>query len=487
MLDPQAGDAGGVACPPAGLPEPVDLVLVCVPGPAVLGVAEACGRRGARALAVVTPGLGTDGRAALLACCRRHGMRLVGPASLGIAVPAISLNATIAATHPAPGMVGLAVQSGGIGTALLEQLTRLGLGISSYAALGDKADVSGNDLLMWWEQDPGTRLAVLGLESFGNPRKFGRTARHAGATMPVLALHAGRSLAEPPGPAWPAVTREALFGQAGIIAARDPAELIEAAALLASQPVPAGRRVAIVSSTSGAGVLAAEACADAGLSHAVLDGGVQRRIRRLLPPEAEVAGPVDTTAAVSPDAFRSCLERVAADGGVDAVLALTAPTALGDLAPAACSADVAKPLALAVLSQAETVRLLPGRPGAPGPVPAYASPASAARALAHAARYGAWRASPPGRLAQAGDLRPDDARGLIRGVLERAPGGGWLAPDQAAELLACYGIPLASTEPPEAGTEVVIGVTQEPVFGPLVVFGLGGVACSVTGRPGSPR
>ncbi|HEY2687047.1 MAG TPA: GNAT family N-acetyltransferase [Streptosporangiaceae bacterium] len=487
VLDPRAGEVGGVAClpSPAELPEPVDLVLVCVPAPAVLDLAEECGRRGAGALAVVTPSLEPGDRAALLACCRRHGMRLVGPASLGIAVPGISLNATVAATHPAPGMAGLGVQSGGIGTALLDQLTRLGIGISSFAALGEKADVSGNDLLMWWEQDPGTRLAVLGLESFGNPRKFGRTARHAGATMPVLTVHAGRSGPGPPGPetpvaaaASPAVSREALFGQAGIIAVRDLGELIEAAALLASQPVPAGRRVAIVSNAAGAGVLAADACADAGLSNAVLDGDVRQRIRPLLPRDAEVTGPVDATAAVSPEAFRTCLERVAADGGVDAVLALTA---LGDLAPAVCSADVAKPLALAVLSQAETVRLLPGRPGAAGPVPAYASPASAARALAHAARYGAWRASPPGRLPDVGDLRPDDARGLVRGVLERAPDGGWLAPDQAADLLACYAIRLASTEPAEAGTEVIIGVTQEPVFGPLVVFGLGGVAADLLG------
>src|SRR5262249_40531533 len=154
--------------------------------------------------------------------------------------------------------------------------TRLGIGISSYAALGEKADVSGNDLLMWWEQDRATRLAVLGLESFGNPRKFGRTARHAGLTMPVLTLHAGEA-------ASPAVTRGALFAPAGIIAARDLAELIEATALLASQPVPAGRRVAIVSSATGAGVLAAGACAGAGLSAAVLDSGVRQRIRRLLP------------------------------------------------------------------------------------------------------------------------------------------------------------------------------------------------------------
>jgi acyl-CoA synthetase (NDP forming)/L-amino acid N-acyltransferase YncA len=558
-VNPHAREVEGVPClrSAAELPESVDLVVVCVPAPAVLDVAEQCGQRGVGALVVITSGLDPAGRAALLACCRGHGMRLVGPNCLGVAVPGISLDATFAASHPAAGMAGLAVQSGGIGIALLEQLTRLGIGISSFASLGDKSDVSGNDLLMWWEQDPATKLAVLDLESFGNPRKFGRTARHAGATMPVLTVHAGRSEAgqraaasDVAAAATNVVTREALFGQAGIIATRDFGELIEAAALLASQPVPAGGRVAIVSNAGGAGVLAADACADAGLHAAVLDGEVQERIRQLLPPGADVTGPVDTTAVVTPDVFRRCLEQVAADDGVDAILALTVPTALADLAPAACSADISKPLALSVLNQSEAVRLRPARPGAPGPLPAYAYPRSAARALAHAARYGAWRARKPGQPPGFGDLRPDDARALISGFLERAPAGGWLAPDRTAELLACYGITQVSTEPvaseeaavaaaarlggpvvlkadapglvhksdagavkldlhgPEevragyralaerfgtrmsaaiiqpmvtAGTEVIIGVVQEPVFGPLLVFGLGGVATDVPG------
>jgi acyl-CoA synthetase (NDP forming) len=398
---------------------------------------------------------------------------------------------------------------------------------------------------------------VLYLESFGNPRKFGRTARRIGARMPVLTVDVGRSEAgqraaasHTAAAATPFVTREALFGQAGIVATRDIGELIEAAALLASQPVPAGGRVAIVSNAGGAGVLAADACSDAGLLPAVLDGTVQDALRRLLPSGAEVTGPVDTTAAVPPEEFRRCLELVGADDGVDAILALTVPTAMGDLVPQAGAAALSKTLVLSVLDQAEAVRLLPGGPQACGQVPAYAYPGSAARALAHAARYGAWRARVPGRIPVFSDLRPDDAHALIGGFLERSPDGGWLAPGQTAELLACYGMTPVSTQPVTSeeaavsvaarlgspvvlkaevpglvhktdagavqldlhgpdevragyralaerfgarmsaaliqpmvtgGTEVIIGVVQEPVFGPLVVFGLGGIATDVIG------
>jgi len=556
-VNPHAGELEGVSCvpSPAALPEPVDLAVICVPAPAVLDVAEECGKRGIRALVVITSGFDAGGRAALLACCRHHGMRLVGPNCFGVAVPGLGLDATFAASHPVAGTAGLAVQSGGVGIALLQQLTRLGIGVSSFASLGDKSDVSGNDLLMWWEQDPSTALAVLYLESFGNPRKFSRTARRLGARLPVLIVDAGRSVAgqraaasHTAAAASPAVTREALFGQAGIIATRDFGELIEAATLLTSQPLPAGGRVAIVSNVGGAGVLAADACADVGLRVAVLDERTQEELRGLLPAGAAVAGPVDTTAAVPPDVFRRCLEQVAADEGVDAIIALPVPVAVADPAPAACSAAVPKPLVLSVLNQAEAVRLLPAKPGAPGSIPAYAYPVNAARALAHAARYGAWRARVPGHVPAFGDLRADEARAVIGKFLEHSPDGGWLAPAETAELLGCYGLPLVATQsvtseeaavrtaaevgfpivlkadvpglvhktdvgavqldlhaPYEVragyralagrfgtrmsaalvqpmitgGTEVIIGVVQEPVFGPLVVFGLGGVATDV--------
>jgi acyl-CoA synthetase (NDP forming)/GNAT superfamily N-acetyltransferase len=554
-VNPHATELEGVTCVPsvAALPGPVDLVVVSVPAPAVLKVADECGRLGVRALVVITSGLDLPLRDALLETCRLHGMRLVGPNCLGVAAPMVSLDATFAARHPVPGGAGLAVQSGGVGSALLEQLSRLGIGVSSFASLGDKADVSGNDLLRWWEQDPATRLAILYLESFGNPRKFGRSARHIGATMPVLIVDAGRSeegkraaASHTAAAATPVITREALFEQAGIIAARDIGELIDAAALLASQPVPVGGRVAVVSNAGGAGVLAADACCDAGLHAVVLGDPVQDALRRLLPTGAAVAGPIDTTAAVSPDAFRRCLEVVAGDDAVDAVLALTVPTAVADLVPAACSAEISKPLVLSILNQAESVQLLPRADGSR--VPAYAYPGSAARALARAARYGAQRARVPGHFPVFPDLRPDHARDLIGRFLWRSPDGGWLNPALTEALLGCYGITQVSTQlvdteaaavsaaarlggpvvlkadvaglvhkseagaveldlhgPDEVGqgyralaerfgsrmpavmiqpmitggAEVIIGVVQEPVFGPLVVFGLGGVATDV--------
>jgi acyl-CoA synthetase (NDP forming) len=280
-------------------------------------------------------------------------------------------------------------------------------------------------------------------------------------------------------------------------ASQPPTTSHEAVALLASQPRPDGGRVAIVSNAGGAGVLAADACSDAGLHAVVLDRRVQDGLRGLLPPVAEVTGPVDTTAAATPGVFRRCLELVAEDDGVDAVLALTVRTAMGDLVPAAGAAAVSKPLVLSVLNQAEGVRLLPAGPEASGRVPAYAHPGSAARALAHAARYAAWRARIPGRVVGFAGLRSDDARALIGRFLGSWPDGGWLPPDQAGELLACYGIAVAGERPvtsdlaaaarpgspaaPGGGTEVIIGVAQEPVFGPLVIFGLGGIATDVLG------
>jgi len=452
---PDTAGLDGVPCVPsaAELPGPVDLAVIAVPVSAVPGVAEDCGRRGVRALAVTTAGLDGPARAELLGICRRHGMRLVGPGSFGVANTAISLDATFAARHPRPGMAGLALQStGGTGFVLLEHLSRLGIGISTLVSLGDKDDVSGTDMLLWWGSDPATKLAVLYLESFGNPRKFARTARAAGRAMPVLTVNAGRSA---PGlrqaairaaaAATPQLTRQALFGQAGVIAAANLGELLDAAALLASQPVPAGRGVGVVSNTRGGGVLGADACGDAGLQVATLTRDTQRALRDLLPDVAAVAGPVDTTAVAAPGVFRRCLELVGADPGVDAVLALTATTAAGDLVPEVAAARLPVPIAAAVMDQLEAVRLLPV-PDAEAPaVPAYAYPESAARALGHAARYGMWRVTPPGTIPDLDGLRPDQARELVLRFLAVHPRGGWLPRDHTTYLLGCYGVPLADS------------------------------------------
>jgi len=456
----RGGELDGVPWAPsaAALPEPVDLAVIAAPAAAVAGIAEDCGRRGVKALVVTAAGLDATARAELLAICRRHGMRLVGPTSFGVANTACSLDATFAARHPRPGRAGLALQSGGVGIVLLEHLSRLGVGISSFVSLGDKDDVSGNDMLLWWESDAATELAVLYLDSFGNPRKFARTARAVGRAMPVLTVDAGRSAAgrrlaarRAAAAATPQLTRRALFEQAGVIATANLGELLDAAALLAAQPAPAGRRVAVVSNTRGGGVLAADACGDAGLQVATLTGDTRRALRELLPAVAAVTGPVDTTSAVRPGQFRRCLELVGADPGVDAVLAVTATTATSDLVAEVCAARLPVPIAAAIMDQTEAVRLLPG-PGEDAPaVPAYAYPESAAGALGHAARYGTWRAIPPGSVPELDGLRQDQARELVDGFLAGTPEGGWLPRHQAMELLGCYGVPLldsvtASTE-----------------------------------------
>jgi acyl-CoA synthetase (NDP forming) len=458
-VNPRARQIRGEHCLTSvlDLPEPADLAIIAVPAAAVLKVAEECGQRGVRSLVVITSGLDVAACADLLAVCRRHGMRLVGPNCFGVAVPGIGLDATFAASRPRPGAAGLVMQSGGLGFALMDQLSRLGVGISSFASVGDKLDVSSNDLLAWWEHDGVTKLAVLYVESFGNPRKFARTARRVGAAMPVLTVYTGRP------------DHQTLFEQAGVVTTSGFGELIEATALLATQPVPAGRTVAIVSNVGSAGRLAAGACTDRGLTVYRPHGLTRRRLRALARGPSQ--GPVDTGTTVSEQDYRQCLELLAADDEVDAIIALIMPTgATGDLVSAIVHADVRIPLAAVVLNQAESVRLLP-RPQSR--IPAYNDPGAAAGALARAAGYGAWRAQPRGQLPDLPGIDPEQARTLAREFLRHAPAGGWLPAGTAADLLRCYGITLGD---PADGSEVIVRVTTDDVFGSLVVLGFGGTS-----------
>ena len=479
-VNPHAADLDGIPCLPsaAALPEQVDLAVIAVPSAAVLGIAEECGRRGVKALVVIAAGLSGPARAELLGICRRHGMRMVGPASFGVANPGIGLDATFAARHPAAGTAGLALQStGGTGFVLLEHLSRLGVGISTLVSFGDKDDVSGTDMLQWWEVDKATKLALLYVESIGNPPKFARTCRRVSRTTPVLTVLVGRSAtgkglagARAAKAATPLVTRQALFEQTGVIAAANLGELLDTAALLAAQPVPAGNKVGVVSNTRGAAVLAADACGDVGLQVAGLAGDTQRALRDMLGRQALVAGPVDTTVLVKPDSFRRCLELVGADPGVDAVLALITTTAGSDLVPEVSAARLPVPVAAAVLDQVEVVRLLPGRgEDAPAaPVPAYAYAESAARALGHAARYGIWRATPPGHVPDLDGLRQDRAKELVTGFLAEPSRGGWLPPDATVvELLGCYGMSLDDRS--AVTTEEAAAAASERFGGPVAL------------------
>jgi acyl-CoA synthetase (NDP forming)/GNAT superfamily N-acetyltransferase len=488
-VNPNANQIAGIPCYPAvdSLPEAPDLALVAVPPSEVLDAAEECGKRGVKGLVVFAAAMDTAASAELLATCRRHGMRLIGPNCFGVAVPAIGLEATFAAASPVSGVAGLVMQSGGLGFAMVDHLSRLGIGISSFASVGNKLDVSSNDLLTWWEQDGVTELAVLYIESFGNPRKFARTARRVGMRMPVLTVHAGRSEAgqqaaasHTAGIATPLVSRDALFEQAGIITTPSFGELLEATALLATQRPPRGRTVAIVSNVGGAGVLAADACTDLGLTVHHPDDQTKRRIRQLAPEGGSVAGPVDTTATVTRDDFRQVLELLAANEEVDAIIALILPTAAtGDLVGAVKDAKLTVPLAAVVLNQPSTVTVIDTRSGR---VPAYCYPEAAAAALARAAIYGQWRSARHVEVPTFPEVDVASARGIIRAFFSFSPNGGWLSPDGAATLLSGYGIPLVpATDGGTAvdGTEVFVGVADDQMFGPLVVFGLGGVATEV--------
>ncbi|KUN24850.1 CoA-binding protein [Streptomyces antibioticus] len=567
-VNPAAHAILGVPCHPSvtALPRTPDLAVLAVPAAAVPATAEECGKAGVRALLVVTAGLAADQARALLTACREHGMRLVGPNCLGLSNtdPALRLDATFAAGHPQPGTAGVAVQSGGVGIALLDGMSRLGIGVSSFVSLGDKYDVSGNDLLQWWESDGRTDLALLHLESFGSPRAFSRTARRVTRRMPVLTVDAGRTEAgrraaasHTAAAATRTMTRGALFTQAGITAARSVGELLEAAALLHSQPLPAGPRVLIVTNAGGAGVLAADACAEAGLTLPTPTPELIDELLAVLPEGAAVGNPVDATAAVSEGQLMDCVDRIMRYGGIDAVLVALVPTAVAaatgdDLVRALTGAPGprTKPVAAVRLEQALPVELLPTAQG-DGTVPSYAEPQAAARALAHAARRAAWLARPAGTVPGLDGVETERAHAVVAAWLDAHPDGGWLDPRDCAQLLDCYGIPQlswawADTEDgavlaaqrlrgadgrvvmkghwpgllhksaehavhldlrgdsqvraayrdletrfaglltgvvvqplADRGTELFAGVVQDEVFGPLVLFGLGGTATEI--------
>ncbi|MEO5876380.1 MAG: GNAT family N-acetyltransferase, partial [Streptosporangiaceae bacterium] len=551
-VNPHAGDRLlGVVCAAsvADLPEAPELAVIAVPAHSVAGAARACGRRGVRALVVVTSGLQDRASRELREACHRYGMRLVGPNCLGIANPAAGLAATFA-PHPWPrGTAGIAVQSGGVGITLLAQLSRLGIGVSSFVSMGDKYDVSANDLLQWWESDGITRLGLLHVESFGNPRKFARTARRVGRTMPLLTVLAGRSddgrraaASHTSASATPAVTQDALFAQAGIVVTHTLGDLVGAAALLGTQPAPTGPRVAIVTNAGGIGVLAADACSAVGLTLATLGERTREELARALPAMAAYGNPVDTTAVISPDLYNRCLDLVCADEGVDALLAVVCPTTVSVPSLARAGGTRGKPLAGVVLNQAESILIRDG-------VPCYPYPENAVRALGHAWSHSQWLSQPRGDVPAFDGISRESTKELIDAFLHDRPEGGWLSPAEAMALLGHYGVPVTdwcwaeSAEAaarahtalgsgrvvmkaevhdvvhktraeavqldlysPEvvreayhwfdsrfgdrlrgvliqrmepAGVEVLCGIVQDPVFGPLVVFGLGGTATDV--------
>jgi acetate---CoA ligase (ADP-forming) len=542
----------------ADVPEIVDLAVVCLPGPHVLAAAEAALASGVKALCVISSGfaeVGAEGRERqelLLGLVRAHGGRLVGPNCLGIAVPSLGLNATFGPRPLPPGPIAFSSQSGALGLALLEKASERRLGFSAFVSIGNKADVSSNDLLEWWEDDDETELVLLYLESFGNPHKFARLARRIARRKPVLALKAGSTEAgaraassHTAALASSDTAVEALFRQAGVIRAETLEELVDAAALLSSQPLPRGRRVGVVTNAGGLGILCADACAAAGLELPELSEETRAVLQPLLPEDASLANPIDLLGSATGATFEAVIPALLEDKRLDSLIVLFVPpvvagadevaVAIQDAVGRACTD---KPVLAVLISRDGTPAAL--RDGGSA-VASFAYPESAARALGLAAARAEWLLRPVGSIPPALEAQAAEARRIVdQALAEREE--TWLDAGATRDLLTAYGIPVvpervaqsadeavaaalelglpavlktvaagahkteeggvaldlrdepqvrAAAErigPPvlvqpmvSGGAELLAGIVQDPVFGPLVAFGPGGVFAELIG------
>ncbi len=455
------------------IPGPVDVALVAVPASKVGQTAEECGRKGVKGLVVISSGFAEvegEGRARqhdLLETCRAHGMRLIGPNCMGLVNtdPDVRLDGAFATAWPPAGNVGFMSQSGALGLAVMGHAARLGLGISSFVSVGNKADISGNDLLCYWENDPNTDVALLYLESFGNPRRFARLARRIGKRKPIIAVKSGRSAAGQRATsshtgailAASDVTVDALFHQCGVIRADTLEQMFDLAMLLADQPPPRGPNVVIVTNAGGLGVQCADACEANGLVVPPLAESTVARLREFLPAEAGLANPIDMIASATGEDFERTLKVVADDPGADAIVVIHIPPLehqAPDVARGIVQAIAALDGKVPVLTTFMSEKGVPEEFRAPGlRIPTFDYPEESALALAKAVRYGTWRLRPEGVVPHFPDLRPYEAKGVLAGAL--ASGPGWLGPEDVDRLLSCYGIAPARTEhadtPEEAG------------------------------------
>jgi acetate---CoA ligase (ADP-forming) len=542
----------------ADVPTVVDLAVVCLPGPLVLDAAAAALMLGIKALCVISSGfaeVGAEGRERqerLLDLVRAHGGRLVGPNCLGIAVPRLGLNATFGPRPLPPGPIAFSSQSGALGLALLEKASERRLGFSAFVSIGNKADVSSNDLLEWWEDDDETELVLLYLESFGNPQKFARLARRVARKKPVLALKSGSTEAgaraassHTAALASSDTAVEALFRQAGVIRAGTLEELVDAAALLSSQPLPRGRRVGVLTNAGGLGILCADACAAAGLELPELSEETRAALQPLLPEDASVANPVDLLGSATAATFEAVIPALLEDKRLDSLVVLFVPPVVAGTDEVAAAiletvdrASADKPVLAVLISREGTPAALRKKGGS---VASFPYPESAARALGLAAARAEWLRRPAGTVPPP----PDVDVAAVRRIVDAALLGrseAWLDAEAIRGLLEAYGVPVVAErvartvdEAVEAaselglpvvlktaaagahkteqggialdlrdpeqvraaaerigapvlvqpmvtgGAEVLAGIVQDPVFGPLVAFGPGGIFAELIG------
>lgn len=425
------------------IPHEVDLAIVAVPADSVNDVVRDCAAKGVHGLVVISAGFaeeGAEGRQrqrTLLDLSRTYGLRLVGPNCLGVinTAPAVQLNASLSTAMPPQGRVGFFCQSGALGTAILESVSRRGLGLSTFVSAGNRADVSGNDLLQYWQEDDDTEVVLLYLESIGNPRKFSRIARRVSESKPVVAVKSGRSTqGVPVGHAVkrstaPQAAVDAMFRQAGVVQVDTLEEMFDVAQLVAHQPLPRGNRICVVGNSDAMGLLVADAATATGL---------------------QVADSVPLGAEAGADDFEVAIETALASDDIDALMVVYIPplnTSGEEVANvlASIGEQSDKPIVSTFLGTEGIPELLrvpdvQGGSAGRGSVPSYPAPESAVRALARVVTYAEWAARDHGEFRAHDDFRTGDARALIRDVLAHAPRGAILSTEQVHALLACYGI-----------------------------------------------
>jgi acetyl coenzyme A synthetase (ADP forming)-like protein len=489
------------------VPGDLDLVVISVPASAVMDVVDDCIAKRVKAIVIITAGFaetGADGRALeaeILAKVRRAGIRMVGPNCMGLlnTDPGVLLNATFAPKWPPAGSVAMSTQSGALGLAILDYARELKIGMSTFVSVGNKADVSSNDLIQYWSHDPRTNVILLYVESFGNPRKFAEIARRVGRRKPIVAVKSGRSVSGARAAsshtgalATSDVIVDALFRQSGVIRTGTLEELFDVAMLLANQPVPRGKRVAILTNAGGPGILAADACEAHDLTLSALSETTTTDLRSFLPPQASVANPVDMIASATPEQYGRALDALLADDAVDSALVIFIPplvTKTEDVAAAVrrtASRHPDKPVAGIFMSARGAASLV-------APIPCYQFPEAAAVALARASEYGAWRHRPISEVPEFKDIDRDRVRSVVDDALAR--GGGWLTPTEAQDILRAIGIAAASqavvdSEDAAVGAAARLGypVVIKAVGAKIIhKTELGAVVVGVKGRSGRSR
>ncbi|MDJ0705666.1 MAG: acetate--CoA ligase family protein [Leptolyngbyaceae cyanobacterium MO_188.B28] len=491
------------------IPDEIDLAFIAVSANTAIKVAHQCVEKQIPVLVVVAAGFAETGEPGaarqqeLLQLAHASGTRILGPNCFGVfnTDPSVKLNGVFSPVVVTPGNVALGMQSGALGVAMPEALAGMGVGVSCFASIGNKMDIGENDLLEYWRDDPATRAIALYLESFQQPRRFLQVGRDVARHKPVVVLKGGRTAkgvraasSHTAAQSSPTATVNALLVQSGVIQIHTLEEMIDVTALLATQPIPQGRRVAVISNAGGLAVMCADALELEGLNAVEFPMELRHQLQQVLPGKVTIRNPLDLVASVDPQVYRQGIQRLLASEVVDAVIAIflprragTAPGVARAIREAALTASGSKPV-LAVFSQADPPLHALQNTGCH--IPCYRFAESAVRALARAAEYSQWLARPQGCLPQFADLQLDHARQVITSARQRlGDRDGWLAPEEVQQVLSAFGLPtptstvVRSADKAVAAARQIGGAVVVKVVSPTVMHksDVGGVVLDVQG------